>query len=85
MFIKGHTPIAFTARLSHDISLGAGQTVVFDTPLLNLGNAYHEPYGHFSAPVDGIYQFAVSLLNDGKQSFFEIMKHGNEVLASLFF
>ena len=84
MFIKGHTPIAFTARLSHDISLGAGQTVVFDTPLLNLGNAYHETYGHFSAPVDGIYQFAVSLLNDGNQSYFEIMKNGNEVLASLF-
>lgn len=59
--------------------------MVFDTPLLNLGNAYHETYGHFSAPVDGIYQFAVSLLNDGKESYFGIMKNGNEVLASLIY
>lgn len=82
--LLGHTPIAFTARLPHDISLGAGQTVVFDTLLLNLGNAYHETYGHFSAPVNGIYQFAVSLLNDGRQSDFLIMKNGNELLAQLY-
>ena len=80
----GSTPVAFTARLSYDVNLGSGQTVIFDTPLLNFGNAYHETYGHFTAPVDGIYQFALSLLNNGKEGYFVIMKNGNEHLASLF-
>lgn len=47
--------VAFTASLSHDINVAVGQTVIFDRVLLNLGNAYHETYGHFTAPVDGIY------------------------------
>ncbi|XP_062608644.1 uncharacterized protein LOC134270442, partial [Saccostrea cucullata] len=44
-------PIAFTAALTLNTEYLAGNTVVFDKIILNLGNAYHESYGHFTAPV----------------------------------
>ena len=76
--------VAFSARVSHDINLSIGQTVIFDAPLMNLGHAYHETYGHFSAPEDGLYQFAVSLLTQSKTSDFALMKNGNEILARVY-
>lgn len=76
--------VAFTASLSHDINVAVGQTVIFDRVLLNLGNAYHETYGHFTAPVDGIYQFAVSLLNNGRNAYFTLTKNGNEHLVYIY-
>ncbi|XP_062608645.1 complement C1q-like protein 4 [Saccostrea cucullata] len=81
---QSQNPIAFTARLSHDVELLGEQTIVFDKIILNLGNAYHESYGHFTAPVQGVYQFAVSLLNDGKESYFSLMRNGNQVLSMLY-
>lgn len=76
--------VAFSARLTHHVNLNNGQTVIFDTPLMNLGNAYHETYGHFSAPEDGLYQFAVTLLTLSKTSDFGLMKNGNEILARFY-
>eukprot|EP00105_Crassostrea_gigas_P024912 XP_011445329.1 PREDICTED: heavy metal-binding protein HIP [Crassostrea gigas] len=81
---RSHDAIAFTARLSHDVNLAVGQTVVFDKTQLNLGNAYHDTYGHFSAPIAGLYQFALTLLNNGNDSYFVLVRNGNEELAGLY-
>lgn len=54
---------------------------MFDKIQLNIGNAYHETYGHFSAP---IAQFAVTLLNNGNESYFTLVRNGNEPLAALY-
>ncbi|XP_062569909.1 multimerin-2-like isoform X2 [Saccostrea cucullata] len=80
----GLHPVVFTAILSQNVELGAGQTVVFNKTLLNVGNAYHETYGHFRAPVSGLYQFSVSLLNNKKETKFEIVRNGNQNLAKLY-
>ena len=60
-----------------ECQLSVQQTVIFDAPLMNLGNAYHKTYEYFSAPKDGLYQFAVSLLTQSKTSDFALMKNGN--------
>ncbi|XP_048736539.1 complement C1q-like protein 4 [Ostrea edulis] len=83
---KDPVPIAFTARLSSNMVLSNQQTVIFDNVLLNLGNAYHETYGHFTAPVSGVYQFAVSLLTGpgGSNSYFAVLRNGNQLLGSIY-
>lgn len=58
--------------------------MVFDKTELNIGNAYHETYGHFSAPIAGLYQFALTLLNNGNESYFTLVRNGNEPLAALY-
>uniref|UniRef100_A0A8W8I114 C1q domain-containing protein n=1 Tax=Magallana gigas TaxID=29159 RepID=A0A8W8I114_MAGGI len=82
LYSQSHGAIAFTARLSRDVNLAQGQTVVFDKIQLNIGNAYHETYGHFSAPIAGLYQFALTLLNNGNESYFTLVRNGNEPLAA---
>eukprot|EP00105_Crassostrea_gigas_P028103 XP_011449651.1 PREDICTED: complement C1q-like protein 4 [Crassostrea gigas] len=84
LYSQSHGTIAFTARLSRDVNLAQGQTVVFDKTQLNIGNAYHETYGHFNAPIAGLYQFALTLLNDGNESYFSLVRNGNELLAALY-
>ncbi|XP_062608646.1 complement C1q-like protein 4 isoform X1 [Saccostrea cucullata] len=76
--------IAFTATLTHNTEYLAGNTVVFDRIILNLGNAYHESYGHFTVPVRGVHQFSASLLNNGKDSYFNIMRNGNQMLSDIY-
>jgi hypothetical protein len=68
------------------MALASQQTVIFDNVLSNLGNAYHETYGHFTAPVSGTYQFAVSLLTKtpGPNSYYEVVKNGNQVLSRIY-
>lgn len=41
--------------------LGADQPLPFDNVTLNLGNAYDARHAQFRAPVDGIYEFHVTL------------------------
>lgn len=81
---SGGTTVAFTARLSNDTELASIETVIFDNILLNSENAYNERNGQFTAPVAGTYQFAVSLTNFGKESYFALEKNGHDVLSRLY-
>ena len=55
--------VAFSARLHKDMTSSKSQeTVVFGTIVTNIGSAYSPSSGIFTAPSDGIYGFAWTLL-----------------------
>lgn len=52
------------------------QNIVFDNAVTNIGNAYHPIHGIFTAPVDGVYIFGVTVAgrfsssSSGDQKFY---------------
>ncbi|XP_071125818.1 protein BCAP-like [Mytilus edulis] len=52
---QGYPVVGFNAVLTHDVSLGPHQTLVFDTVITNVGQAYEPRDGQFSAPYSGLY------------------------------
>ena len=81
----GETQTAFTACLSRDTleNNGARQTVVFDQVITNVGHAYKPHDGEFTAPVDGVYAFHVSLFSEVAHAFFHIVVDGLSI-SSMF-
>ena len=60
MFSGMHTStIAFSATSYSEKAYKRGETVIFDTTLVNIGNYYSSQTGTFTCPVDGFYQFTV--------------------------
>ncbi|CAC5359430.1 unnamed protein product [Mytilus coruscus] len=57
--------VAFHARLTSHVTLGSAQTVIFDHVITNIGKAYNQHTGHFTAPFNGIYFFACTFLQSG--------------------
>ena len=62
--IYNTTGIAFAAKLSSGRNSNAGATLVFDSPIANVGNGYNAETGIFTAPVNGVYFFTVVCLLD---------------------
>ena len=59
------------------VGLGIHQTIIFDTTLSNVGNAYHPPTGIFHAPVSGVYVFSVTLMvTRGHSQYLELVVDG---------
>ncbi|XP_052787313.1 cerebellin-3-like [Mya arenaria] len=53
---------AFLAILSNDISTTtAGQTILFDNVVTNIGSAYNGETGTFTAPIEGLYLISVKI------------------------
>ena len=52
------------AYLSKSIP-GQNHQIIFDDVTLNMGNAYHATHGNFIAPLDGLYQFAITACSGG--------------------
>ncbi|CAC5390098.1 C1QL [Mytilus coruscus] len=76
------TMIAFTAALTHTLSLGYHQPVVYDTVISNVGNAFDARHGHFTVPVKGVYILAASILNKrGDEMTMEMVKNGIQLIA----
>lgn len=73
--------VAFTAVADASInSLSRGQKLVFETPILNHGNGYHEQLGVFIAPETGIYIFSVTVMcQDGRWIESNLMQNGNVI------
>ncbi|CAG2233473.1 unnamed protein product [Mytilus edulis] len=57
--------VAFHVRLTQYVTLGSAQTVIFDHVITNIGKAYNQHTGHFTAPFNGIYVFACTFLQTG--------------------
>lgn len=55
--------VAFTASITKDnTNFGTSQRIIYDQVTTNVGGAYDPRHGTFRAPVDGVYEFAVSIL-----------------------
>ncbi|KAL4239190.1 hypothetical protein ACF0H5_000007 [Mactra antiquata] len=55
--------IAFHATISQDIKayITKGQKIIFDTVNLNIGGCFEKTTGVFTAPINGLYLFSVSI------------------------
>ena len=57
-----HQPIAFVAELEHDVvNPPVDYRILFTKEILNLGHGYVAHNGEFTAPVKGLYHFAIEL------------------------
>ena len=73
--------IAFHATLTHHLTLGPSQTVVFDQVITNNGNGYSSSSGLFTAPRDGTYYFTTSFLSRSGSAHLQMMRNA-EVIGS---
>lgn len=72
--------VAFHARLKPSVTLGSKQIVVFDDVITNIGQAYDQHSGFFTAPCDGIYFFACTFLRGrGVELNLQMVKNNNEI------
>lgn len=71
--------ISFSATRTTDIKLSSLQPLVFDKVYLNEGGGYNEHTGLFTAPVNGIYYFAVSFLAVRSSTNLMLIKNNHEV------
>ena len=76
-----HSPVAFTAVLTHNEQLGPLQTLEYDKVITNIGNAYDTRHGHFTAPVKGIYMLSATLCDDDQIIRTEMVKNGVQLVA----
>ncbi|XP_052232733.1 complement C1q-like protein 4 isoform X1 [Dreissena polymorpha] len=71
--------VAFTACVSAQdvINIGHGQTIVFDQVYTNTGNSYKRTTGIFTAPMDGVYGFHLSVMVlDSNALYLNLVKNG---------
>jgi len=82
-FLADNPAVAFTAIVSPPLLslLAAGETVVFDTVVTNVGDAYRNTTGLFRAPIQGVYVFNFALMMDpGFNEYIELVKNGYHVM-----
>ncbi|XP_052809400.1 complement C1q tumor necrosis factor-related protein 3-like [Mya arenaria] len=75
--------VAFTAVINVPYLdlLGAGQTVIFDHVITNVGNAFKNATSEFRAPVTGVYVFNFALMMDpGMNKYIELVKDGQHIM-----
>nr|XP_022296733.1 complement C1q tumor necrosis factor-related protein 3-like [Crassostrea virginica] len=77
----GKGDIAFQSLLMKDLqNLKYQETVIFDKVYLNVGKAYNQKTGEFTAPVEAVYSFNwKTLTNPGKYFVTEIVHNGNPI------
>ncbi|WAR29460.1 C1QL4-like protein [Mya arenaria] len=76
---------AFLAILSDDIkATTAGQTILFDDVVTNIGSAYNGKTGTFTAPIEGLYLISVkitgyfkSTASSGSTNQYDLKKNDN--------
>ena len=71
--------VAFTAQLTEDKTLSAGDIIVFDKVLMNYGDGYDQTTGKFRCPVNGIYLVTgAALIADGRKAVSQIQVENSE-------
>ena len=71
--------IAFHATLTHHLTLGQSQTVVFDHVITNNGNGYSSHSGLFTAPRDGTYYFTTSFLSKSGSTDLQMIRNAEVI------
>ncbi|VDI05781.1 Hypothetical predicted protein [Mytilus galloprovincialis] len=71
--------VAFHARLTQHVTLGTTQTVIYDHVITNIGKAYNQHTGHFTAPCNGIYFFACTFLQTSTSLMLQIVQNSSEI------
>ena len=62
-------------------NLGAGQPIVFDSVITNIGNAYDSMTGVFTTPVRAVYVFEMTLMTDpGCYQYLELVQNDKHVI-----
>ncbi|CAC5400376.1 unnamed protein product [Mytilus coruscus] len=79
-----NSPIGFYAFLSqNENNPGVHHTIIFDVKMTNVGDGYNSFSGMFTAPKDGLYAFAVSIMMNHEFASYELVKN-NAVQGSMF-
>ncbi|VDI03110.1 caprin-2 [Mytilus galloprovincialis] len=76
--------VAFSAVLTHIISLGELQEIKYDKVLLNIGSGYDVRHGHFTSPVNGVYLLSSSTFKHhlADDLYVEMVKNGVQLVAN---
>ncbi|XP_052214809.1 heavy metal-binding protein HIP-like isoform X2 [Dreissena polymorpha] len=78
------TNVLFFARTPKDAALTNNQIAIFNTVVVNTGQGYARDTGKFTAPVSGIYIFAVQYCSQANQwGCLEIVKNGTTLQNSV--
>lgn len=78
--------IIFQSKGLNNLSLSAGETLVFQTTMLNEGNGYNNSTGVFTAPAAGVYLFTIQLCAvSGHNTYYYIMAENKEIKRGYFF
>ncbi|KAH3809765.1 heavy metal-binding protein HIP-like [Dreissena polymorpha] len=79
------TNVLFQARTPKDAALtSASQIAIFNTVVVNTGQGYASDTGKFTAPVSGIYMFAVQYCSDSSNwGCLKIVKDGTSLQTSV--
>jgi hypothetical protein len=64
--------VLFSAQIFLTSQLGANQPIVFDTTILNIGDAFDQTTGMFTAPTTAVYQFMFAA-NNGHSTLYPII------------
>lgn len=76
--------VVFNVKTAKDVSPQANQKILFNTILLNLGGAYDEATGIFTAPVNGTYMFAIQVATYlGKWGRFHLVCDTGNIILSI--
>nr|ADD17343.1 C1q domain-containing protein 1 [Argopecten irradians] len=80
----GNNIVAFSAGLTHTISVTSGEVITFDKVFTNIGGGYDLTSGQFKAPKSGIYAFTIHGYdaNVDKAMWIELKKN-SELLVSI--
>lgn len=82
-FIDVIQPVAFTASLTKDTSIGILQTIIYDHVITNVGNTYDPRHGIFRAPVKGLYHMSLTSISMVDNAIFlEMVKDGQRLIHS---
>ena len=76
-----HTDVYFVVQLGTDKAFQANLTIKFDKVKQNVGGGYIDntnstDYGKFIAPMNGTYQFIVTIMNENQDVYGNLMING---------
>ena len=64
-------------------NLGAGQTIIYDKVITNVGNCYDTRTGIFTSPRKGVYVFEMALMvTPGIEQYLEFNKDGQSIMLN---